>query len=131
MLIRAVATNLNVREDQARQFILKFGLDETQVEGQVFKVLNSHLDSFASELAKSVRFFQTKYLGGKVGGIVLSGYSSMIPLFPEYIEAKTNVPAMKGNPWQLVRTSAAQQNALAPVASEFAVVIGLSERSND
>ena len=131
VLIRAVATNLNVREDQARQFILKFGLDENQVEGQVFKVLNSHLDSFASELAKSVRFFQTKYLGGKVGGIVLSGYSSMIPLFPEYIEAKTNVPAMKGNPWQLVRTSAAQQNALAPVASEFAVVIGLSERSND
>ena len=131
ILIRAVATNLNVREDQARQFILKFGLDENQVEGQVFKVLNSHLDSFASELAKSVRFFQTKYLGGKVGGIVLSGYSSMIPLFPEYIEAKTNVPAMKGNPWQLVRTTAAQQNALAPVASEFAVVIGLSERSND
>ncbi len=131
VLIRAVATNLNVREDQARQFILKFGLDENQVEGQVFKVLNSHLDSFASELAKSVRFFQTKYLGGKVGGIILSGYSSMIPLFPEYIEAKTNVPAMKGNPWQLVRTTSAQQSALAPVASEFAVVIGLSERSND
>ena len=131
VLIRAVASSLGINEEQARQFILKFGLDETQLQGQIFKILNSHLDNFASELAKSIRFFQTKYIGGKVGGIILSGYSSMIPLFPEYIETKTNVPAMKGNPWQLVRTSGAQQKSLAPVASEFAVVIGLSERSND
>ena len=131
VLIRAVASTLGINDEQARQFILKFGLNEAELQGQVFKILNSHLDNFASELAKSIRFFQTKYIGGKVGGIILSGYSSMIPLFPEYIEAKTNVPAMKGNPWQLVRTTSAQQNSLAPVASEFAVVIGLSERSND
>ena len=131
VLIKAVANGLSVREDQSRQFILKFGLDQNQVEGQVFKILNTHLDTFASELAKSVRFFQTKYLGGKVGGIVLSGYSSVIPLFAEFIEAKTGVPTMKGNPWQFVRTSSAQQQALMSVASEFAVAIGLSERSND
>lgn len=130
-IIKAVANGLSVREDQARQFILKFGLDESQVEGQVFKILSTHLDNFASELAKSVRFFQTKYVGGKIGGIVLSGYASMIPLFAEFIEAKTNFPTMRGNPWQLVRTSSEQQQALMPVASEFAVAIGLSERSND
>ena len=131
VLVRAVASSLNMREDQARQFILKFGLDESQAEGQVFKVLNTHLDSFASELAKSVRFFHTKYINGKVGGIVLSGYASRIPLFAEFIEAKTNVPTMKGNPWQFVQTTSEQQRALMNVASEFAVVIGLSERSND
>ncbi len=131
VLVKAVASGLDVREDQARQFILRFGLDESQVEGQVFKLLNSHLDNFASELAKSVRFFQTKYVGGKIGGIVLSGYAGLIPLFAEYIEAKTSVPTMKGNPWQLVRTTNEQQQALMNVASEFAVAIGLSERSND
>ena len=131
VLVNAVATSLNVREDQARQFILKFGLDQNQVEGQVFKVLNTHLDTFASELAKSVRFFQTKYLGGKVGGIILSGYASMIPLFAEFIETKTSISTVKGNPWQLVRTTEDQQKALMNVASEFAVSIGLSERSND
>lgn len=131
VLVKAVSSGLDVTEDSARQFILKFGLDENQVEGQVFKTLNSYLDNFASELAKSVRFFQTKYLGGKVGGIVLSGYAVMVPLFSEYIEAKTSVPTMKGNPWQLVRTTPEQQQALMNVASEFAVAIGLSERSND
>ena len=131
VLVKAVASGLNVREDQSRQFILKFGLDQNQIEGQVFKILNTHLDTFAAELAKSVRFFQTKYINGKVGGIVLSGYAGMIPLFAEYIEAKTRVSAMKGNPWQFVRTTGEQQRALMNVASEFAVAIGLSERSND
>ena len=131
ILVKAIANGLSVREDQARQFILKFGLDQNQVEGQVFKILGTHLDNFASELTKSVRFFQTKYINGKVGGIVLSGYASMIPLFAEYIETKTRVPAMKGNPWQFVRTTEDQQRALMNVASEFAVAIGLSERSND
>ena len=130
-LVKTVASSLNVREDQARQYILKFGLAEDKIEGQVFKILSGPLDNYASELAKSVRFFQTKYLNGKVGGIVLSGYASIIPLFPEYMEARTNVPTMRGNPWQLVRSSEQQQQALAPVASEFAVAVGLSERSND
>ena len=131
VLVKAVANGLNIREDQARQYILKFGLDQNQAEGQVFRILNTHLDSFASELTKSVRFFQTKYLGGKVGGIVLSGYAGVIPLLTEFIETKTNVPTMKGNPWQLVRTTTEQQRMLMNVASEFAVAIGLSERSND
>lgn len=131
VIVKAVANGLNVREDQARQFILKFGLDQNQVEGQVFKILNSYLDTFASELAKSVRFFQTKYVGGKVGNIVLSGYAAVIPAFASFIEAKTNIPSVNGNPWQFVRTTSEQQQSLASVASEFAVAIGLSERSND
>ena len=131
VLVRAISNGLNVRVDQARQFLLKFGLDNQQVEGQVLRVLGTYLDSYAAELSKSIRFFQTKYINGKVGGIILSNYGCMIPLFSEYIEAKTGVPTMKGNPWQSVRTTAEQQQALMNVAHEFAVVIGLSERSND
>ncbi len=131
VLVKAVTNSLGIREDQARQFILKFGLDQTQADGQVFKILSAHLESFASELGKSIRFFQTKYINGKVGGIVLSGYAGMIPLFSEFIESKLNIPTAQGNPWQFVRTTASQQQALMPVASEFAVAIGLSERSND
>ena len=130
-LVQTLSGGLSVREDQARQFILKFGLAKDKIEGQVFKVLSRPLEQYAEELTKSVRFFQTRYLNGKVGGIVLSGYAGIIPLFSEYIEARTNIPTMVGNPWQSVRTTPEQQQLLAPVASEFAVAIGLSERGND
>ena len=131
MLIHAIATNLSLRQDQARQYLLKFGLDQSQLNGQLVSALTSILDNFAAELAKSIRFFQTKYINGKVGGIILASYGCSIPLFPEYLEAKTGVPTIKGNPWQMVRTTEEQQRILMNVAQEFAVAIGLSERSND
>jgi len=129
--VKAVADTLNVREDQARSFILKFGLSQDQLDGQVFKALDTTLDNFSQEMGKSVRFFQQKYAGASVGGIVLSGFAGVIPFIAEYIEVKTNIPTIQGNPWQYVRVTQEQQKALLPVASEFAVAIGLAERSND
>ena len=131
LMIRTVTSALNVRTDQARQFILKFGLAQDKVEGQVFKAQDWTLESYASELSKSIQFFKSEYMDAPVGGIILSGFAGMIPFIAEYIEAKTDVPTMQGNPWQLVRVTPEQQQVLQPVASEFAVAIGLAERSNE
>lgn len=130
VLVRTVANSLNVKESQARQFILKFGLAQDKLDGQVFKALDSTLENFASELTKSVRFFQTKYPNVQVGGIILSGFAGVIPFMAEYIEAKTGIQTIQGNPWQMVKVNQQQQQALAQVAAEFSVAIGLAERSN-
>jgi type IV pilus assembly protein PilM len=130
VLVRTVANSLNVKESQARQFILKFGLAQDKLDGQVFKALENTLENFAAELTKSVKFFQTKYPNVPVGGIVLSGYAGVIPFLPEYIEAKTGIQTIQGNPWQMIKVTPQQQQALAQVASEFSVAIGLAERTN-
>ncbi len=130
-LVRTVASSLNVKESQARQFILKYGLAQDKLDGQVFRALDMTLDNFAQELAKSVNFFQTKYPNVKVGGIILSGFAGTIPFMAEYIEAKTKVQTLQGNPWQMVIVTPQQQQALSQVATEFSVVIGLAERTND
>ena len=129
-LIRAAVQNLNVQEDQARQFILKFGLAPDRLEGQVFRAVESTLDNFATELTKSVKFFQTRYPSTPVGGILLSGYAAIVPLFGDYVTAKTGVPSSVANPWQKVRVSQSDQQQLMTVASEFATVIGLAQRRN-
>jgi type IV pilus assembly protein PilM len=129
-LIKAAVQNLNVQEDQARQFILKFGLAPDRLEGQVYRALESTLENFATELTKSVKFFQTRYPNTPVGGILLSGYAAIVPLFGDYVTAKTGVPSSIANPWQKVRVSQADQQQLMTVASEFATVIGLAQRRN-
>lgn len=131
LFANAIAASLGMDVKQARKYMLESGFAAGQYGEQIMGALGSQLDAYASELVKSIKFFQTKYLGAKVGGIVLSDYASIIPAFPEYIETKTGVSVMKGNPWQFVRMSSEQQKALAGVSCEFAVAIGLSERSND
>lgn len=129
-LVKAAVQNLNVQEDQARQFIIKFGLAPDRLEGQVFHAVESVLDGFAAELVKSIKFFQTRYPNAPVGGILLSGYASVVPKFGDYVTAKTGVNSAQANPWQKVRVSQGDQQQLAPIASEFATAIGLAEREN-
>lgn len=129
-LIKAASQNLGIKDDQARQFILKFGLAQDKLEGQVVRALESTLDNFAAELVKSIKFFQTKYTGVTVGGVLLSGFAGAIPMMSQYVETKTSVQTTQGNPWQRVNVPKQYQDQLLPVAAEFAVVIGLAERNN-
>lgn len=127
-LIKAAVQNLNVQEDQARQFILKFGLAPDRLEGQVYRAIESTLDNFATELTKSIKFFQTRYPNTAVGGILLSGYGAIVPQFGDYVTAKTGIPSSIGNPWQKVSVAQADQQQLMTVASEFATALGLAQR---
>lgn len=129
-LVKATVQNLNVQEDQARQFILKFGLAPDRLEGQVYRAIEATLDSFTTELTKSIKFFQTRYPNTPVGGILLSGYSAVIPGFGQYVGSKVGINAEVANPWQKIRVSQTDQQQLAAVASEFATVIGLAQRRN-
>ena len=129
-LVKAAVQNLNVQDDQARQFILKFGLAPDRLEGQVFRSIESTLDNFASELVKSIKFFQTSYPNTPVGGILLSGFAAVVPQFGEYLTAKTGVASSIANPWQKIRVAQSDQQQLGSIASEFATVIGLAQRRN-
>jgi len=129
-LIKAAVQNLNVQEDQARQFIVKFGLAPDRLEGQVYRAIEGTLDNFAAELVKSIKFFQTRYPNTPVGGILLSGFGAVVPQFGEYVTAKTGVPSSIANPWQKVRVAQSDQQQLMAVAAEFATAIGLAQRRN-
>jgi type IV pilus assembly protein PilM len=129
-LIKSAVQNLNVQEDQARQFIIKFGLAPDRLEGQVYRAIESTLDNFAAELIKSIKFFQTRYPNTPVGGILLSGFAAVVPQFGDYVAVKAGIPASVANPWQRVRVAQADQQRLGGIASEFASVIGLAQRRN-
>lgn len=129
-LVRAAVQNLSVQDDQARQFILKFGLAADRLDGQVLRAIDSVLDNFASELVKSIKFFQTRYPSVQVAGILLSGFGASIPQMDQYISTKTGIPTAAANPWQYVQMTPADQQRLLPIASEFATAVGLAQRSN-
>ncbi len=127
-LVHAAMQTLSIQEDQARQFIMKFGLAPDKLEGQLVTALGNTLDGFASELSKSVKFFQTRYPSLQVGSILLVGYAGTIPQLDQYLANKIGIPAVAANPWQMVATPKDAQ--LAAIGPEFAVAIGLAQREN-
>lgn len=129
-LVKAAAQNLNIQEQQATQFILKFGLQPDKLEGQILRSLESTMDQYTAELTKSVKFFQTKYPSTPVGGILLSGYAATIPGFSAYVTEKVGIPAQSATPWQRVRVASSDQASLQPISAQLAVAVGLAQREN-
>jgi type IV pilus assembly protein PilM len=128
-LVKAAMQNLNVDANQATQFILKFGLYPDRLEGQILKSLDATLEQFVAEITKSAKFFQSRYPNIPISSIVLSGFTLSIPAFGEYIATKTGIPALAGNAWNNVHFSPALHDNLAQIAPQFAVAVGLAERS--
>ena len=127
-LVKATVSNLNVQEDQARQFILKFGLAPDRLEGQMLRALESSLDNFAAEVTKSIKFFETRYPSVAVDGVLVTGFAATVPQFSQYLAGKIGKQAQVANPWQGVQVSDNDQRQLAAVAMEFSTAIGLAKR---
>lgn len=128
-LVRSAKQNLNIDDKQARQLILKFGLDKTQVDGQIFRAEKSVIDQLETELVKSLKFFMTKYNGIKIGSALVSGYTAALPGFSDIIGEKTNLPVQIATPFQHVTgIPASVQGQLSQLAPQLAVAVGLAER---
>ncbi len=128
-LVKIAQQNLTIDANQATQFILKFGLYPDRLEGQILKSLDSTLEQFVGEIIKSVKFFQSRYPNVPISSIILSGYTLSIPAFAEYIATKAGMPTVAGNAWGNVRYGNDLRDKLMQVAPQFAVAVGLAERT--
>lgn len=127
-IIKSAMQNLNIDEKQAEQFVFKFGLAQEKLEGQIYHAIIGTVDLLMSEIEKSIKFFQTRYVNDKLERIIVTGGASALPEFPLYIANKFGINVEIGNAWRNVTFSPDRQNELSALSNHFAVAAGLAER---
>jgi type IV pilus assembly protein PilM len=128
-IMRTAMQNLNVDDKQAEQFVLKFGLGKDKLEGQVYQAIIGTVELLASEIDKSIKFFQARYPEVKMERIVVTGGASVLPEFPLYLANKFGLNVEIGNAWRSVAVSSDRQNELLAISNQFGVAVGLAERN--
>lgn len=128
-IIKAAMQNLNIDAKQAEQFVFKFGLSKDKLEGQIYQAIIGTIDILASEIDKSIKFFQTRYTDVKLDRIIMTGGASALPEFPLYIANKFGISVEIGNAWRNVAFTPERQNELLAVSNHFGVAAGLAERT--
>lgn len=129
-IIKSAMDNLNVDAKQAEQFIFKFGMVKSKLEGQVYQAIVQTVDMFCQEIEKSIKFYQTRYADSKVSNIIVTGAASVVPELPLYIANKFGKNVEIGNSWRNVAYSQSRQNELLALSNQFAVAVGLAERTS-
>lgn len=128
-MIRSAMQNLNIDETQAQQFIFKFGLSKEKLEGQIYQAISGPVDILTTEIEKSIKFFQTRYVNAKLEYLVVTGGASVIPEFPLYLAKKFSLNVEIGNAWHNVAFPRDRQNELMAISNQFGVAVGLAERT--
>ncbi|HSX32237.1 MAG TPA: type IV pilus assembly protein PilM [Candidatus Saccharimonadales bacterium] len=128
-IIRSAAQNLNIDDKQARQFVFKFGMGRDKLEGRIYDAILSTVDLLTSEIDKSIKFFQSRYVESPVSRIVVTGGASALPEFPLYLANKFGIEVEIGNAWRNVSFAPERQNELLAVSNHFGVAAGLAERN--
>lgn len=127
-IIRTAAQNLNVDDKQAEQFVFKFGMSKDKLEGRVYEAISGSIDLLASDIEKSIQFFQTRY-STNVSRVIVTGGASSMPEFPVYVANKFGIEVEIGNAWRNISFSPERQNELLSVSNHFGVAAGLAERN--
>jgi type IV pilus assembly protein PilM len=128
-IVRAAMQTLSIDEKQAHQFVFKFGLSKDKLEGQIYQSIIGTVDLLMTEVEKSIKFFQARYVNNKMDRIIVTGGASTLPELPLYIANKFGVNVEIGNAWRNVSFPADRQNELLAVSNYFSVATGLAERS--
>jgi type IV pilus assembly protein PilM len=126
-IVRAAVQNLNIDEQQAHQFVYKFGLSKDRLEGQIYNAIVTTIDILVTEIEKSIKFFVNRYQTD-IERIIVAGAASVLPEMPAYIANKTAKNVEIGNAWRNVSVGSAQQSDLAVLSPYFGVAAGLAER---
>ncbi len=128
-IIRAALQNLNIDEQQAQQFVFKFGLGKDKLEGQIYNAIIGTVDLLVGDIDKSIKFFQQRYPGVALDHVIVTGGASVLPEFPLYLANKFGLNVEIGNAWRNVAFPADRQNELLGVSNHFGVAAGLAERN--
>ncbi len=128
-IVKAAMQGLSVDQKQAEQFVFKFGLSKDKLEGQIHQAIIGTVDLLITEIDKSIKFFQARYVDSKLDRIIVTGGASALPEFPLYIANKFSINVEIGNAWRNVSYPADRQNELMAVSNHFGVAAGLAERA--
>ncbi len=127
-MVRVLGQNLGLDEEQAQQFMHKFGMAQEKLEGQVYGALKPAIDSVVEEITKSINYFHESNPELKVGKLVMTGGTSALPGLPAYLANATGITVEIGNPWANVSYPASLEDKLGPLALTYASALGLAMR---
>lgn len=127
-MVRVLAQNLGLDEPQAQQFMHKFGLIQTNLEGQVYAALKPAIDAVVEEVTKSINYFHESNPDLKVGKIVITGGTAALPGLPAYLANATGNMVEIGNPWSNISYPSSLEDKLTPLSLSYSSALGLAMR---
>jgi len=126
-LSRAISQELGFEMSQAEEYKKSYGLDETELEGKVVKVLKPVFDVIVGDIRRAIAYFNSHNQEIPIRRTVICGGSSLIPGILVYLAKELNMEVQLANPFREVSVGAKfPKEKIADLEPIFSVAVGLA-----
>lgn len=126
-ITRAISTGLTIEEETAEEYKKTYGLDKTQFEGKLDKMISPLLGVIVGEVKKSIGYCREEKKE-EVKLIILTGGSANLPGLTELITKETGIEVQIANPFAQISLDEKMVTNLRKYAPNFVVAVGLAMR---
>jgi type IV pilus assembly protein PilM len=123
---RAVASTLNLDLAQAEEYKKAYGFLENQLEGKVRGAIVPIFNVIVSEIKKAIDYYVTKASDNKLGSIVVSGGTALLPGAIAYLAENLGIEVLVANPFAKMLMDERSEKLLSASAPLYAVAVGLA-----
>lgn len=128
-ITKAISNSLNIGIERAEQFKYDLGISsiESDDSNAVPKAIINIIDPIVNEIKYMLNLFKSKN-NKTVEKIVLSGGSSLLSNFVDYLSKIINMKVIIGDPWSMVSCPVELMPSLSELGPKLSVAIGSAMR---
>lgn len=126
-LTRSIMQNLAIPEQQAKQYKHAYGLENDLLEGKIARSLAKPIENITNHIIKNIRFANNLDESHPIAQVILTGGTSLLPNFSQYLVEQLNLEVNLANPLVNCRNTNLPEQLLSS-APRFSSVIGLAIR---
>jgi type IV pilus assembly protein PilM len=105
----------NINQEQAAEYKHSYGLMKDQLQGKIRDALIPAVESFAKEIQKTLRYYNSQYPQDKISRIVISGGTAQLRGLVEYLTKLTNNEVLMASPFGVAKGNIPEQNQQAMI----------------
>lgn len=126
-ITEAISKNLNIGFERAEQFKYDMGINLSGQDGVIPQTILETINPIINEIKHMTALYEEKNKD-QIKKIVLSGGSSILPGFSEYISEHLDTNVVIGDPWARISCPVDLEPVLKEVGPKLSVAIGLAMR---
>jgi type IV pilus assembly protein PilM len=125
----ALQKELGISWEKAEETKFKFGMGKMEEEETLFKIFNPLIENLASEIEKSIYFFEESINSKvKVKKAILAGGAALLNQLPRYLASRLNMEVITGDPLPKIDISSFPFEVSPRDVLSYATAIGLALR---
>ena len=128
-LTKAIAQDFSLEYGQAEEYKKSYGLDESQLDGRIYRSLKPVIDAIISEINRAIDYFRINSADNIPTKVILVGEGSQLPGLVIYLTQNIGLEVQLGNPWVGVHLD--PNNKATNLTSSYAAAIGLAMKDDE